>query len=79
METRTVDVVLQHPDGRLVARLTARYPAPPTLAYAGQQWHRADHVGVRDPVYHADRPFARPQPQDQPTWAPAAGVPRRHR
>src|SRR6478609_9598536 len=28
METRTVEVMLQHPDGRMVARLTVRYPPP---------------------------------------------------
>jgi hypothetical protein len=61
MENRTVDIVLQHPDGRLVARLTVKSPPPATLAYGGQQWHRTSGFGPDDAVYRPDRPFVRPK------------------
>src|SRR6478609_2111289 len=57
METRTVDVVLQHPDGRMVARLTVRYPPPAAIGYAGRQWHRAAGFGPDDAVYRPDQPW----------------------
>ena len=63
METRTVDVLLQRPDGTLVARLTVNYPLPAMMSYAGQQWLRTISGGAT--VYQADRPSARP-PADVP-------------
>ena len=78
METRTVDVLLQHADGRLAARLTVRYPPPPALAYAGQQWHRTGGFGPGDAVYRADRPFARP-PTGEERLPTLAAVARRRR
>ena len=77
METRTVEVVLQHSDGRMVARLTVRYPPPATLEYAGQQWHRAAGFGPADAVYRPDQPFARPVTQE--VVLPISAVPRRRR
>ncbi len=64
METRTVEVVLQNPDGRMVARLTVKYPPPAALGYAGRQWHRAAGFGPDDAVYRPDHPFARPTTED---------------
>lgn len=64
METRTVEVMLQHGDGRTVARLTVRYPPPAALGYAGQQWHRIGGSG--DAVYRPDQPFMRPGTQEVP-------------
>jgi hypothetical protein len=77
METRTVEVILQHPDGRMVARLTVRYPPPAALDYAGRQWHRAAGFGPDDAVYRPDQPFARPTPQD--VGLPAFTASRRRR
>jgi hypothetical protein len=79
METRTVDVLLQQADGRLVARLTVRYPAPTALAYAGQQWHRSAGYGKDDAVYRPDRPFARPPSQEVPVLPLPGSIPRRPR
>jgi hypothetical protein len=70
METRTVDVLLQQNDGRLVARLTVRYPPPAAMSYAGQQWHRTGGSGSGDAVYKADRPFARPVSTEEPRLPP---------
>lgn len=78
MDTRTVDVVLQRQDGRVVARLTVGYPAPQALAYGGEPWHRADGFGIRDAVYHPDAPFRRPPAREQRLPVSAA-APRRRR
>lgn len=60
MDGRTVDVTLQHFDGRFAAKLTVHYPPPAALAYGGQLWRRTGGFGSSDAVYRPDRPFARP-------------------
>ena len=77
METRTVNVVLQDADSRMVAQLTVRYPPPPTLGYAGRQWHRAAGFGPDDAVYRPDQPFARPTTHEVPLAVFAAARRRR--
>ena len=66
MDGRTVDVTLQHFDGRMAARLTVNHPPPAALEYGGQQWHRNGGLGSDDAVYRPERPFARPATEEEP-------------
>jgi hypothetical protein len=66
MDGRTVDVTLQHFDGRLAARLTVVYPPPLALEYGGQQWYRTGGFGSDDAVYRPEHPFARPATEEEP-------------
>ena len=66
MDGRTVEVMLQHVDGRLAAKLTVVYPPPVALDYGGQQWRRTGGFGFDDAVYRPDHPFARPATAEEP-------------
>jgi len=65
MDGRTVDVILQHFDGRFAAKLTVHFPPPAALAYGGQLWRHTGGFGSRDVVYRPERPFVRPAPREE--------------